>query len=68
MRFLDTTPVGRIIGRFTKDMGTIDGPFTDISEGVGDASFSLIIKFVSIIIFVPLFGIPAVVSTHLSPS
>lgn len=60
MRFLDTTPVGRIISRFTKDMKAIDGPFTDVAIGVFDITLSLIIKFITIVIFVPIFSIPAV--------
>jgi ABC-type multidrug transport system fused ATPase/permease subunit len=30
-RFLDSTPVGRIVSRFTKDMKSIDGMFTEVS-------------------------------------
>lgn len=33
VRFLDTTPVGRIVGRFTKDMKSIDGAFVEVSVG-----------------------------------
>lgn len=62
MRFIDTTPVGRIISRFTKDMKAIDGPFTEIAVGVFDISIGLIIKLATIVLFVPFFTLPAVVS------
>lgn len=61
MRFLDTTPVGRILSRFTKDMKAIDGPFTDVAIGVFDISLGLLIKFLSIVVMIPLFSLPAVV-------
>jgi ABC-type multidrug transport system fused ATPase/permease subunit len=61
MRFIDTTPVGRIISRFTKDMRSIDGPFTELAVGVFDISMGLIIKLVTIVLFVPFFSIPAIV-------
>jgi hypothetical protein len=32
MRFLDSTPVGRIVSRFTKDMKSIDGMFTEVGD------------------------------------
>lgn len=63
MRFIDTTPVGRIISRFTKDMKAIDGPFTDIAIGVFDISIGLIIKLATVVMFVPWFTLPAVVSS-----
>ncbi|ORX36515.1 hypothetical protein BD324DRAFT_651753 [Kockovaella imperatae] len=61
VRFLDTTPVGRIISRFTKDMRSIDGSFPETAEGVFEISVSLIIKFVIVVSLVPLFSIPAIV-------
>lgn len=61
MRFLDSTPVGRIIGRFTKDIKNIDGGFTDTSAWVAEITFSLIIKFIAVVIFVKFFTIPALV-------
>lgn len=38
MRFLDSTPVGRIISRFTKDMKSVDGSFTEVSHSLVDIS------------------------------
>lgn len=62
MRFLDSTPVGRIIGRFTKDMKAIDGQFTDTACVVADMTVALVVRFLSAVAFIPLFSIPAIVS------
>ncbi|WWC68639.1 uncharacterized protein I206_102570 [Kwoniella pini CBS 10737] len=61
MRFLDSTPVGRIISRFTKDMKNVDGSFTDTFSEVADISVGLILKFGVVIALVPIFSIPAVI-------
>lgn len=42
MRFLDSTPVGRIISRFTKDMKSVDGSFTEVSHSLVDISLKRI--------------------------
>ena len=60
VRFLDTTPVGRIISRFTKDMKAVDGNFTEISANVFDTSVSMFLKFFIVIVVVPFFAIPGV--------
>lgn len=60
-RFLDSTPVGRIISRFTKDMKSIDGSFTDTFAQVADISLSLLIKFFTVVVLVPIFSLPAVI-------
>ncbi|KAL7418721.1 hypothetical protein Q5752_006404 [Cryptotrichosporon argae] len=60
-RFLDSTPVGRIISRFTKDMKAIDGAFTEVFANVVDITLGMAIKLVVVVSFVPLFSIPAVV-------
>ncbi|WRT65691.1 uncharacterized protein IL334_002636 [Kwoniella shivajii] len=59
MRFLDSTPVGRIISRFTKDMKNVDGSFTDNFNEVSDITIGLILKFGVVIAFVPFFSLPA---------
>ncbi|BEJ16010.1 hypothetical protein CspHIS471_0506150 [Cutaneotrichosporon sp. HIS471] len=61
MRFIDTTPVGRIISRFTKDMRSVDGPFTELAVGVFDITMGLIIKLATIVVTVPFFSIPAII-------
>ncbi|WVR03866.1 hypothetical protein IAU60_000864 [Kwoniella sp. DSM 27419] len=59
MRFLDATPVGRIISRFTKDMKNVDGSFVETFSEVADISIGLVLKVVVVIGLVPLFSIPA---------
>ncbi|WVQ64901.1 uncharacterized protein L199_003070 [Kwoniella botswanensis] len=61
LRFLDSTPVGRIISRFTKDMKNVDGSFTDTFSEVADITTGLVLKFAVVIALVPIFSIPAVV-------
>ncbi|ODO04635.1 hypothetical protein I350_05244 [Cryptococcus amylolentus CBS 6273] len=61
MRFMDTTPVGRIISRFTKDIKSIDGPFTETFDTVADVTAGLILKIAVVVSLVPLFSIPAVI-------
>nr|XP_019050369.1 ATP-binding cassette transporter [Kwoniella bestiolae CBS 10118]OCF29299.1 ATP-binding cassette transporter [Kwoniella bestiolae CBS 10118] len=60
MRFLDSTPVGRIISRFTKVSCVISRAILTFSE-VADISVGLILKFAVVIALVPIFSIPAVV-------
>jgi ABC-type multidrug transport system fused ATPase/permease subunit len=58
-RFLDTTPVGRIISRFSKDIKNIDSSFTETFADVAEITISLAIKFVVVLALVPLFSLPA---------
>ncbi|OWT36272.1 ATP-binding cassette transporter [Cryptococcus neoformans] len=60
MRFLDSTPVGRIISRFTKDMKSVDGAFTETFANVADVTVGLALKIIVVISLVPLFSLPAV--------
>ena len=65
LRFLDTTPVGRIISRFTKDMKAIDSSFTDTFVNVADMTIGIALKFLVVVALVPLFSLPAIVSVGL---
>ncbi|WVQ74585.1 hypothetical protein IAR50_004186 [Cryptococcus sp. DSM 104548] len=60
MRFLDSTPVGRIISRFTKDMKSVDGSFTETFANVADVTVGLVLKIIVVVSLVPLFSLPAV--------
>lgn len=60
-RFLDTTPIGRILGRFSRDFKALDGGFIDTSAQLADMTISLLIKLVTVLAFVPIFTLPAVV-------
>ena len=66
VRFLDITPVGRIVSRFTKDMKSIDGDFTETFESVADTTLALLVKFFAVVTVVPFFSIPAIVSFDLT--
>ncbi|WVQ88009.1 hypothetical protein IAS59_001740 [Cryptococcus gattii] len=60
LRFLDSTPVGRIISRFTKDMKSVDGSFTETFANVADVTVGLALKIIVVISLVPLFSLPAI--------
>ncbi|KAL7412630.1 hypothetical protein BDY24DRAFT_442169 [Mrakia frigida] len=60
-RWLDATPVGRIIARFSKDMQALDGLFALFFSHVVEISAILIVKLTGIIIAVPIFAVPSLV-------
>ncbi|CED83676.1 Multidrug resistance-associated protein/mitoxantrone resistance protein, ABC superfamily [Phaffia rhodozyma] len=61
LRWLDSTPQGRIVSRFVRDTRTIDGEFTELTSSVIDMGLSLLIKLVAIAIIVPWFSLSALV-------
>nr|XP_031862945.1 uncharacterized protein CI109_001420 [Kwoniella shandongensis]KAA5530017.1 hypothetical protein CI109_001420 [Kwoniella shandongensis] len=60
MRFMDSTPVGRIISRFTKDMKTVDSQFTETFASVAQITVDLVLKLLVVVALVPFFSIPAI--------
>ncbi|KAF8307152.1 hypothetical protein DL93DRAFT_151027 [Clavulina sp. PMI_390] len=60
LRFLDRTPVGRILQRFTQDIRTIDQPFPEQLNVVLQLTTLLIEKMVAIVFFTPIFIFPGV--------
>ncbi|KAF8307153.1 P-loop containing nucleoside triphosphate hydrolase protein [Clavulina sp. PMI_390] len=60
LRFLDRTPVGRILQRFTQDIRTIDQPFPTRLNNVFQLTILLIEKMAAIVIFTPVFIFPGV--------
>lgn len=57
MSFFDTTPTGRILSRFSKDIHTIDHELTDYFDFVLSICLQLILVFLTIIVVTPWFGI-----------
>ncbi|KAJ3549276.1 hypothetical protein NMY22_g935 [Coprinellus aureogranulatus] len=61
MRWLDTTPISRVLARCTQDMRAIDGP---ISAGLfyfGEITFTMLARFASVVLFTPIFIVPGLV-------
>ncbi|EMD39554.1 hypothetical protein CERSUDRAFT_150095 [Gelatoporia subvermispora B] len=65
LRWLDKTPVSRIITRCTQDMDAIDGPFSDVLSAFIDVTADMLVKFASIMVFSPLFILPGSIITVL---
>ncbi|KAF8319735.1 hypothetical protein DL93DRAFT_2124628 [Clavulina sp. PMI_390] len=55
LRFLDKTPAGRIVARFTRDIRAVDGPLANNLEAVASLSASLVMKLLAIVYFTPIF-------------
>ncbi|KAF9581125.1 hypothetical protein BGW38_001974 [Lunasporangiospora selenospora] len=60
VRFFDTTPIGRIINRFSSDISTIDEDVSNGLEGLFGASVTILGIVVIISVNMPLFLVPAV--------
>ncbi|KZO89810.1 P-loop containing nucleoside triphosphate hydrolase protein [Calocera viscosa TUFC12733] len=60
-RWLDVTPVGRIISRFTQDISTIDGPLTAYLQMFISFTLSMLIQFGAVLVFAPVFIIPGII-------
>ncbi|QRW00073.1 ABC transporter transmembrane region [Ceratobasidium sp. AG-Ba] len=58
LRWLDSTPVGRIIARFTQDVRAVDGPIPGWLEALINQSIHLLGRFFAVIVFSPIFSIP----------
>ena len=57
MQFFDTTPLGRILNRFSKDMYTVDGMIPTTLEQFMVASLIVAMTVVVIMFAVPIFGV-----------
>jgi ABC-type multidrug transport system fused ATPase/permease subunit len=62
MRFLDQTPIGRLVGRFTKDMKSVDIGLPRLFVYVSQIIVTLALKFVLLIWLVPTFAPYAVLT------
>ncbi|QRW00045.1 ABC transporter transmembrane region [Ceratobasidium sp. AG-Ba] len=58
LRWLDSTPIGRVIARFTQDMRAIDGSVPNQLENVTTLTIELLSRFIAVILFSPVFVIP----------
>ncbi|KAF9270617.1 hypothetical protein L218DRAFT_983085 [Marasmius fiardii PR-910] len=55
LRWLDTTPVSRVITRCTQDIRVVDGPIATSLRSVGELTILLIVKFFVVVFVVPFF-------------
>ncbi|CDO74329.1 hypothetical protein BN946_scf184850.g1 [Trametes cinnabarina] len=60
LRWLDKTPTARIIARSTVDIGTLDNRFARATEMMTQVFVYMLLKVVAVLIFSPIFVIPAV--------
>ncbi|CAE6498063.1 unnamed protein product, partial [Rhizoctonia solani] len=58
LRWLDSTPIGRVIARFTQDIRCIDGSLPNEFQNLIDITIMLLSRFISVIVFSPIFTIP----------
>ncbi|KAK5828808.1 hypothetical protein F5H01DRAFT_374251 [Linnemannia elongata] len=65
VRFFDTTPLGRIMNRFTKDMGTIDEDVAPISSNLMFDFLGTLTVVIVITVITPKFLFPAFIITIL---
>ncbi|KZT60639.1 P-loop containing nucleoside triphosphate hydrolase protein [Calocera cornea HHB12733] len=59
LRWMDSTPVGRIIARFTQDMSEFDGGLTNLVEILVRETVSLVLRLGVILLISPIWGIPS---------
>ncbi|KAJ3004747.1 hypothetical protein NUW54_g4666 [Trametes sanguinea] len=61
LRWLDKTPTARIIARCTEDIGMVDNRVARATENMTEALIYTVLKVVAVIIFSPIFVIPAII-------
>ncbi|KAH9166802.1 hypothetical protein EDB89DRAFT_2075433 [Lactarius sanguifluus] len=68
LRWLDTTPTSRVITRVTQDIRALDGPLADAFFRVVDISVSMLLKFIAVVYFTPVFSVPGIALAVLGAS
>ncbi|KAI0650859.1 multidrug resistance-associated ABC transporter [Trametes meyenii] len=61
LRWLDKTPTSRIITRCTQDIQCVDGPFANHLSWVIEMTVTMLMKFLAVVSFSPIFTIPGAV-------
>ncbi|KAI0638608.1 multidrug resistance-associated ABC transporter [Trametes polyzona] len=61
LRWLDKTPTSRIITRCTQDIQCVDGPLANTLGWVLEMTVSMLMKFLAVISFSPIFTIPGAI-------
>ncbi|KAG2023135.1 ATP-binding cassette transporter [Coprinopsis cinerea AmutBmut pab1-1] len=61
LRWLDTTPISRVITRCTQDIRTVDGPLADQLWYLSEMTYSMLIKFGAVLLFTPVFLLPGII-------
>ncbi|KAF8758575.1 P-loop containing nucleoside triphosphate hydrolase protein [Rhizoctonia solani] len=58
LRWLDSTPAGRVIARFTQDIFCIDGSLPNEFQNLVQRTLQLLSRFIGIVTFAPIFALP----------
>ncbi|KAF8309911.1 hypothetical protein DL93DRAFT_2230628 [Clavulina sp. PMI_390] len=58
LRFLDTTPTGRIVSRFTQDTQTVDRQMSNHVQVLTSLTSGIILKLATIVFFTPIYLAP----------
>ncbi|KAK1232410.1 hypothetical protein PQX77_004440 [Marasmius sp. AFHP31] len=61
LRWIDITPISRLITRFTQDMQAVDGPLVMVLKLLGDLTSKLVVKLLAIVVLTPAFFLPALI-------
>ncbi|KAH9059058.1 P-loop containing nucleoside triphosphate hydrolase protein [Lactarius vividus] len=63
LRWLDTTPSSRVITRVTQDIRALDGPISNTFSWFVEISFTMLLKFLAVVYFTPVFSVPGIALT-----
>ncbi|KAJ8084433.1 hypothetical protein PM082_003203 [Marasmius tenuissimus] len=61
LRWIDITPISRLITRFTQDIQAVDGPLVMVLKLLGDLTSKLVVKLLAIVVLTPAFFLPALI-------